>query len=401
MRPVDEKKLINTPENRENVKVTGFSSEADYEGSNAVNALDGDEQTLWHSDYAYKAGMPQHLTVDLGRDYDLTDVTFLPRQDGGTNGDIFEAEVLVSDTADGYEMGTAASMGTFTFDNDGRVLTDRGDWRQMSFGAARGRYVTVKVLHAGGGSVDAYCSMAELKFYGVAVPDPVAKDDLTAAIEKVDAEVAAGDLKASDYTEASWTAFQNALASARAILSDENATQDEVDQALKALEDARDALEKTPVTPVENPTKKQLKALVKQAKETDTKGKTAESVKALTDAITYAEDVLGDENASDAQLQAAYDQLKLAIEGLKDADSGNQGGSGNTGGSGNQGSGNGSNGGGQAGKPAGDKAQGGKKNGSAIPVTGDQTAATVATVGGLGAIIAAIGAFFHRRNKAE
>ena len=104
---------------------------------------------------------------------------------------------------------------------------------------------------------------------------------------------------------------------------------------------------------------------------------------------------MGDENASDTQLQAAYDQLKLAIEGLKDADSVN------TGGSGNQGSGNGSNGGGQAGKPAGGKAQGGKKNGSAIPVTGDQTAATVATVGGLGAIIAAIGAFFHRRNKAE
>lgn len=389
MRPVDEKSLINTPENRENVKVTGFSSEADYEGSNAVNALDGDEQTLWHSDWAYKAGMPQYLTVDLGRDYDLTDVTFLPRQDGGTNGDIFEAEVLVSDTADGYEMGTATSMGTFTFDNDGRVLTDRGDWKQMSFGAARGRYVTVKVLHAGGGSVDAYCSMAELKFYGAAVPNPVAKDDLTAAIEKVDAEVAAGDLKASDYTEASWTAFQNALASARAILNDENATQDEVDQALKALESARDALEKTPVTPVENPTKKQFKALVKQAKETDTRGKTDESVKALTDAITYAEDVLGDENASDIQLQAAYDQLKLAIESLKDADSGNQG------------SGNGSNGGNQAGKPAGDKAQGSKKSGSAIPNTGDQTAATVAAVGGLGAIIAAIGAFFHRRSKAK
>ena len=395
MRPVDEKILINTPENRKNVKVAGFSSEADYEGSNAVNALDGDERTLWHSDWAPGTGMPQYLSVDLGRDYDLTDVTFLPRQDGGTNGDIFEAEILVSDTADGYEKGTAASMGTFAFDNDGRVLTDRGDWKQMSFGAARGRYVTVKVIHAGGGDVDAYCSMAELKFYGTAVPDPVAKDDLTAAIEKVDAELAAGDLKAGDYTEASWTALENALASARAILSDEDATQDEVDQALRALESARDALEKTPVVPVENPTKKQLKALVKQAKETDTRGKTAESVKALTDAITYAEDVLGDENASDTQIQAAYSQLKLAIESLKDADSGNQGGSGN------QGSGNGSNGGNQAGKPAGDKAQGSKKNGSAIPNTGDQTAATVATVGGLGAIIAAIGAFFHRRSKAK
>ena len=395
MRPVDEKILINTPENRKNVKVAGFSSEADYEGSNAVNALDGDERTLWHSDWAHGTGMPQYLSVDLGRDYDLTDVTFLPRQDGGTNGDIFEAEILVSDTADGYEKGTAASMGTFAFDNDGRVLTDRGDWKQMSFGAERGRYVTVKVIHAGGGDVDAYCSMAELKFYGTAVPDPVAKDDLATAIEKVDAELAAGDLKAGDYTEASWTALENALASARAILNDEDATQDEVDQALRALESARDALEKTPVVPVENPTKKQLKALVKQAKETDTRGKTAESVKALTDAITYAEDVLGDENASDTQIQAAYSQLKLAIESLKDADSGNQGGSGN------QGSGNGSNGGNQAGKPAGDKAQGSKKNGSAIPNTGDQTAATVATVGGLGAIIAAIGAFFHRRSKAK
>ena len=68
---------------------------------------------------------------------------------------------------------------------------------------------------------------------------------------------------------------------------------------------------------------------------------------------------------------------------------------------GQPGSGNGSNGGNQAGKPAGDKAQGSKKNGSAIPNTGDQTAATVATVGGLGAIIAAIGAFFHRRSKAK
>ena len=72
---------------------------------------------------------------------------------------------------------------------------------------------------------------------------------------------------------------ENALASARAILSDEDATQDEVDQALRALESARGALEKTPVVPVENPTKKQLKALVKQAKETDTRGKTDESVK--------------------------------------------------------------------------------------------------------------------------
>lgn len=35
-----------------------------------------------------------------------------------------------------------------------------------------------------------------------------------------------------------------------------------------------------------------------------------------------AEDVLADENSSDAQVQTAYGQLKLAIEGLKDAEQG-------------------------------------------------------------------------------
>lgn len=156
------------------------------------------------------------------------------------------------------------------------------------------------------------------------------------------------------------------------------------------------------MTPVENPTKKQLKALVKQAKETDTKGKTAESVKALTDAITYAEDVLGDENASDAQLQAAYDQLKLAIEGLKDADSGNQGGSGNTGGSGNQGSGNGSNGGGPGrASPQATRPRAARRTVRRSPLLAIKRRQLSRLSVALEPIIAAIGAFFHRRNKAE
>ena len=98
MRPVDEKILINTPENRKNVKVADFSSEATTRAatpSRSSTATSGRFGTAT----AHGTGMPQYLSVDLGRDYDLTDVTFLPRQDGGTNGDIFEAEILVSDTA--------------------------------------------------------------------------------------------------------------------------------------------------------------------------------------------------------------------------------------------------------------------------------------------------------------
>ena len=57
------------------------------------------------------AGMPQYLTVDLGRDYDLTDVTFLPRQDGGTNGNIREYTVQVSD--DGKTWSKPVAAGSF------------------------------------------------------------------------------------------------------------------------------------------------------------------------------------------------------------------------------------------------------------------------------------------------
>ncbi len=73
---------------------------------------------------------------------------------------------------------------------------------------------------------------------------------------------------------------------------------------------------------------------------------------------------------------------------------------------GNQGSGNGgqtsggSNDGAQAGKPAGDKAQGGKSANS-LASTGDQTVATVAAIGGLGAAIAAIGVFLARFRRKE
>ena len=49
---------------------------------------------------------------------------------------------------------------------------------------------------------------------------------------------AAEQLKKSDYTAESWTSFETALNAAKAVLADDNATQDEVDAARTALETA-------------------------------------------------------------------------------------------------------------------------------------------------------------------
>ncbi len=74
----------------------------------------------------------------------------------------------------------------------------------------------------------------------------------TETADKGDLEAAIGDadaLNASDYTTDSWEALQTALAAAKAVDADPDATQDEVDEALLALQTAIENLE--PVAPPE------------------------------------------------------------------------------------------------------------------------------------------------------
>ena len=52
----------------------------------------------------------------------------------------------------------------------------------------------------------------------------------------------AGELNAEDYSVESWGKFQTALTAAQSVLDNEDATQVQIDDALKALNDARDAL---------------------------------------------------------------------------------------------------------------------------------------------------------------
>ncbi len=163
--PIDESKLINTKENKDAVAVTGFSSQCEpqtIEDGLAANVLDYNDQSQWHSDYVNSVGMPQYLEFDLGSSYDLTGMKFLPRQ-SGQNGDVFEARVYVADTAEGLK--TASPVGTFKFDNNGSVLNDRDQFKEMGFGAT-GRFVKFEIVHSGGDRADQYASLAEMRFYG-------------------------------------------------------------------------------------------------------------------------------------------------------------------------------------------------------------------------------------------
>lgn len=404
MRPIDEDTLINTSADT-GVTVVGASSEmpaSSGEDGEADNVLDYDEATYWHSNYLNAVYMPQYLIFDLGDLYDLTDVTFLPRQNG-RNGDIFEIEVLTAATPEdlkAYVEGegkvakdsTVANLGTFTFDNNGKTLTDRTSWQQAAFAAQPTQYVMVKINHAGGDVQDRYCSASEFRFYG-AKHETEAPAANKAALQELVDKIVAEDLKAEDYTEATWKPFELALADAQRLLADDEATQAEVDGALTQLQNAYGALETTEVPPVEKPSTEELAGAVAEAQKVDTSKLTSASAKALADAIAYAQDVLDDPNATEAQIKDAYDKLAQVMGSLeyKDEQGGEPGGGsgtgtekpGDTGGSGN---------GGQTGGS-------GSGSGGTLAQTGDASLLGTIAAGISGLVAGGAGLFLHRRRR--
>lgn len=77
-------------------------------------------------------------------------------------------------------------------------------------------------------------------------PSKVDKTDLDKTVKDIEN----AGLKQSDYTADSWKAFQDALDKAKTVQKNDNATQEQVDDAVKALTDAKNGLKKpTPSQP--------------------------------------------------------------------------------------------------------------------------------------------------------
>ncbi len=122
---------------------------------------------------------------------------------------------------------------------------------------------------------------------------------------------AAKDVNKEDYIDASIKALETALTNAEAVLANDEAEQDAVDNATKDIYNAINAL-----TLVAD--KGALEEAIKAAKDADTTNKTEDSIAALTSAIASAEKVLADRNASQEAVDAAVKALNDAVANLKD-----------------------------------------------------------------------------------
>ena len=345
---------------------TGSQQAATGSEGPASNVLDGDSATIWHTVWA---GTPiANHWLNLKLDKPATVSGFRLQQRSGRNGVIKEAEIWVKTVgAEDYVKVADASFGG-------------SGWQGLAFEAVQ-NVTDVKLVPTAtlGDAANKFSAAAEIRVMGefqdaVIEADksdlnaaieyaksqqakdeyqyvvPVVKEkfeaalaeaekvnaDATATQETVDAayenllemihhldftgntselkvlvDVAKG-LNEEVYTPETWAPFAEALKAAEAVLADENALQSDIDDAKNALQTAMNALKKIPVD------KSELEKLVNRVDgKYDLSKYTKETADIFKAALDAAKAVLADENATQAQVQAAHDNLRNAEFGLR------------------------------------------------------------------------------------
>ena len=118
----------------------------------------------------------------------------------------------------------------------------------------------------------------------------------------------AAQYEEAKYTEASWTVFAEALAKANEVNGNAEATQDDVNAAVEALNNAIAGLEEYVA-----PDKTLLKKTYDLAMTLSTEGVTDSAKKYFMDAVAAAEAVLNNEKATQEEVTTAWDNL---LEGI-------------------------------------------------------------------------------------
>ena len=140
-------------------------------------------------------------------------------------------------------------------------------------------------------------------------PIEVDKSVLQAAVATYDS------YSGKDYTEESFEPFTEALETAKAVLTNEKATQEEVDEALASLNQAAKDLVQAPVVD-----KAKLEAVLSIYNEYQSEDYTEESFSVFANALKNANVVLADEDATQEAVDLALEAVNAAAKGLKKAE---------------------------------------------------------------------------------
>ncbi|MFD0616149.1 carbohydrate-binding protein [Paenibacillus sp. GCM10027629] len=121
----------------------------------ASMAIDGNPQTMWHTKWDKSDVLPQSITLNLGKTYNINKVTYLPRQ-SGSNGNIT-----------GYNLYVSTDGVTFTKVANGNWANDSNE-KNATFTSANAKYVKLEATEG----VNGWASAAEINVFADSVKVP-------------------------------------------------------------------------------------------------------------------------------------------------------------------------------------------------------------------------------------
>ena len=262
-------------------------------GNSPNTALDENPGSFWEVVWDIGNTDPSVMwyQIELADEVEIDAVRYLPRW-GGDAGNIngFVTQYLIQVSTDG-ENWTDAAEGTW----------ERTEgWKIAEFEAVTAKYVRLTGVGTWADvGENSNMSIAEIRVR--ATGEVINKGALKAAIAKAE------NLVKEDYVDLS--GIEAPLAAAKAVADKAEATQEEVDAAAAALNEALDALVKVVK-------KDALKAAIADAKAVDQSLYTSKTAKALANAIEAGEDLVDDETATQEVVDAATAAITKAKAAL-------------------------------------------------------------------------------------
>lgn len=267
--------------------MTATASSYQKDGSNPSNVLDGNKNTIWHTDWNV-TDMPHWIDLEMEEPMTINGLEYTPRQ-SGTNGNVTSYEIQVSDDGTDYR-----TIKTGTLQSNANV-------KMIEFDAVTAKHVRLVYNKA----VNNNGTAAELRVRLANIEADV--DGLRVAVDDAKAHVATLDPAA--YTEDSWNHLMDTIDAAEALLAAENPNANDVAQMIYDLDKALSGLRL--VTD-----KDALNATIEQAEGLDEGAYTADSWAALQEKLAAAKEVVADANATQLQVTQADDALQAAIDAL-------------------------------------------------------------------------------------
>lgn len=281
-------------------------------GSPASNVLDGNTSTMWHTNWNITT-MPHWIDLEMAEPTEIAGLVYTPRQTG-SNGNATNYTILVSDDGEHYK-----EILTGDLANDSTVKT-------INFEPVTTKHVRLRYNTA----VNNNGSAAELQVLRANITADT--DGLRSAIENAENKMAG--LNEDNYTSESWSALENIIAEAKALLGQENPDANDVANMIyniqKAVTELR--LKDTPDEPGPSEVNKDaLYALLEKYAGYHSSDYTEETWGPFWTAYEKAKDVYGDASASQDEVDAAAEALDAAAKALvkvtdssKPSDGGNQ-----------------------------------------------------------------------------